>query len=167
MPSNSQRMACLPPIHFLFLTLRRVKRFVQRKLRKLRLPICSGGHPACRIRRHLAARIAKPNPRHGLTFASDHPAGSRAIRQPGMAAVTGMVPPQCASHRLIARRNITVATSRFSANLNLPFTAVGKGKTALISALVWVWSGHNNIKLNPVFRGMVRFGEFLTKGKLC
>jgi hypothetical protein len=28
-------------------------------------------------------------------------------------------------------------------------------------------AGHNNIKLNPVFRGMVRFGEFLTKGKLC
>jgi hypothetical protein len=28
-------------------------------------------------------------------------------------------------------------------------------------------AGHNNIKINPVFRGMVRCGEFSTKGKLC
>jgi hypothetical protein len=29
-------------------------------------------------------------------------------------------------------------------------------KTALNFVLGWVRSGHNNIKLNPVFRGMVR-----------
>jgi small subunit ribosomal protein S2 len=27
-------------------------------------------------------------------------------------------------------------------------------------------NGHKNIKINPVFRGMVRFGEFLTKGNM-
>jgi hypothetical protein len=70
-------------------------------------------------------------------------------------------------HRLEPSLKIAVATSRFSANFNLPFITVGKGKTALISAFEWAWNGHNNIKLNPVFRGMVRCGEFLTKGKLC
>jgi len=35
-----------------------------------------------------AARATKSNPRHDLASTSDHPAGSRAIRQPGMAAAT-------------------------------------------------------------------------------
>src|SRR5208282_2775727 len=39
-----------------------------------------------------AAWATKPNPRHDLASTSDHPAGSRAIRQPGMAATTAVVP---------------------------------------------------------------------------
>ena len=53
---------------------------------------------------------------------------------------------------------LTIAITRGFAILPSPLPDAewlsGKGKTALISALVWVRSGHNNIKLNPVFRGM-------------
>jgi hypothetical protein len=47
------------------------------------LPAVAGGIPA--------ARATKPNPRHDLASTSDHPAGSRAIRQQGMAATTAGV----------------------------------------------------------------------------
>jgi len=45
--------------------------------------------------------------------------------------------------------------------------AVWKKKTALKISCSCECDGHNNTKINPVFRGMVRSGEFLTKGKLC
>jgi hypothetical protein len=62
---------------------------------------------------------------------------------------------------------IIIATAHFSASFTLPSPESAMGKRPLISAPVWVWSGHNNIKINPVFRRMVRSGEFSTKGKLC
>ena len=61
--------------------------------------ICSGGHPACRIRRHLADRTTKPNRRDDLASTSDNPAGSRAIQQPRMAAATNGA-PQYSRNRL-------------------------------------------------------------------
>ena len=65
---------------------------------------------------------------------------------------------RCALHP--SPDKLTIAITRGFAILSSPLQdaewSAGKGKTALISALVWVWNGHNNIKLNPVFRGMVR-----------
>jgi hypothetical protein len=62
---------------------------------------------------------------------------------------------------------IAVATPHFSVIFSVPFAKVGIGKTALEFRVRVNVNGHNNIKINPVFRGMVRSGEFLTKGKLC
>jgi hypothetical protein len=54
-------------------------------------PICSGGHPACRIRRHLAARAAKPKPRHDLASTSK-PGWKPGDTAAKMAAATGQYP---------------------------------------------------------------------------
>ncbi len=40
--------------------------------------------------------------------------------------------------------------------LTLPYAEFGEGKTALKFRLRVKVGGHNNIKLNPVFRGMLR-----------
>jgi hypothetical protein len=45
---------------------------------------------------------------------------------------------------------------------------VWEGDNGLKFAAVWRQAGHNNIKHNPVFRGMpwMKISGFLTKGKL-
>jgi hypothetical protein len=64
-----------------------------------------------------AARATKTNQRHNLVCTSDHPAGSRAIRQPKMAAATGAV-PECT--RLKASMQIQLDKMLFRSRLVLP-----------------------------------------------
>ena len=64
-----------------------------RKFNRLSV-ICRGGHPACRIWRHLAARITKPNLRHDPPShqTTGWKPGPALREQPGMVAATVSVP---------------------------------------------------------------------------
>jgi hypothetical protein len=84
-----------------------------------------------------------------------------------LVAQVGKPPPRNQQHKFHARPKIAVATPHFSAIFSVPFAGIGKGKTALNFRVRVSVKGHNNIKINPVFRGMVRSGGFLTKGNLC
>ncbi len=85
-------------------------------LRRIRTlsPICSGGHPACRIRRHLAARFTTRT-HGGLTFTSDHPAGSRMIRQAGKPTATSSLPCRGWIHEILAWGEHPMALGIFDA----------------------------------------------------
>jgi hypothetical protein len=65
----------------------------------------------------LAARATKTNQRHNLVCTSDHPADSRAIRQPKIAAATGAV-PECT--RLNASMQIQLDKMLSRSRLVLP-----------------------------------------------
>jgi hypothetical protein len=73
------------------------------------------------------------------------------------------------------RHQLPIATCRFSVTLNIPFRPKDEGEQRFIShrvdavcVLKGAQADHNNIKINPVFRGMLRENHVvLTKGKLC